>query len=118
MMLSLQSVCNILNFFDDSLRSNTVPFVVFGLNGATAGSLVDGPLHRACHGVGIENHFAQDVSGRAADNLDERSLAPEKTFFVGVENAGEGYFRQVEAFSQQIDADQAVALPAAKRGQN
>ena len=48
------------------------------------------------------------MSGATTDGLDERGGAAQITFFVGVENGDEGDFRQVEAFAQQVDADEDV----------
>ena len=49
-----------------------------------------------------------DVPRAAADGLDERSGAAEIAFLVGVENGDERNFGQIQAFAQQVDADQHV----------
>ena len=49
-----------------------------------------------------------DVARGAADGLDERGLAAQEAFLVGVENGDQRAFRNVEALAQQIDADQRV----------
>ena len=70
--------------------------------------LVDGPLHRVGHLVGIEDHLGVDVAGRPADRLHQRRFAAQEAFLVGVEDRHQRHFRQVEPFAQQVDADQHV----------
>ncbi len=65
-------------------------------------------LHRAGDAVGIEDHPAVDVARRAADGLDQRGLAAQEAFLVGVEDRDQRAFRNVEALAQQVDADQRV----------
>jgi predicted nucleotidyltransferase len=74
-------------------------------------------LHRAGHGIRIEDHLAVDVAGGAADGLDQRGLAAQETFLIGVEDRDQRTFRNVEPFAQQIDPDQGVegAAPLAPR---
>jgi hypothetical protein len=66
------------------------------------------PLHRAGHLVGVEDHLAVDVARGAADGLDQRGLAAQKAFLVGVEDRDQRAFGNVEALAQQVDADQRV----------
>jgi hypothetical protein len=54
------------------------------------------------------------VARRAADGLDERRFGAQEALLVGVENADEGALGNVEAFAQQVDADQAVELAEAQ----
>jgi hypothetical protein len=58
--------------------------------------------------VGIEDHPAVDVARGAADGLDQRGLGAQEAFLVGVEDGDEPAFGDVEAFAQQVDADQHV----------
>ncbi len=58
--------------------------------------------------IGIENDLAVDIARGAADRLDQRGLGAQEAFLVGIENGDEGAFRNVEAFAQQVDADQHV----------
>src|SRR6185503_19408732 len=74
----------------------------------------DGALHRAGDLVGIEDHLAVDVARGAADGLDQRGFAAQKAFLVGVEDRDQRAFGNVEAFAQQIDADQRVERAEAK----
>ena len=48
------------------------------------------------------------MAGGAAGGLDEARLAAEETFLVGVEDADERHFWQVEPFAEKIDAHQDV----------
>ena len=50
--------------------------------------------------VGIEDDVAVDVARGAADGLDQRGLAAQEAFFVGVENGDQRAFRNVEALAQ------------------
>ena len=70
--------------------------------------------HRVSHPVGVEDGAAFDVAGAAADGLDQRGGAAEIAFFVGVENGDQGNFGKVEAFAEEIDADEDVEFAAAK----
>ena len=65
-------------------------------------------LHRAGDLVGVEDHPAVDVARGAADGLDQRGLAAQEAFLVGVEDRDQRAFRNVEALAQQVDADQRV----------
>ena len=42
------------------------------------------------------------------DGLDERALRAQEAFLVGIEDGDERDLRQVEAFAQQVDADEHV----------
>ena len=55
-----------------------------------------------------------DVACGAADRLDERGLAAEEAFLVGVEDRDERDLGQVEAFAEEVDADEHVELAAAQ----
>ncbi len=67
-----------------------------------------GALHRAGDAVGVEDHLAVDVARGAADGLHQRGFAAQEAFLVGVENGDEAALGNVEAFAQQVDADQHV----------
>src|SRR5947199_5364959 len=58
------------------------------------------------------------MSRCTAGRLDERRLAAQKSFFVGVEDADERNFRKIETFAEQINSDQNVELGCAKSAQN
>ena len=75
---------------------------------AAAVGFRDGAFHRAGHLVGIEDDAAIDVARGAADGLHQRGFGAQEAFLVGVENGDEGAFGNVEAFAQQVDADQHV----------
>ena len=84
----------------DALRRDAVRRVVLDLLLAAAVGLGDGALHRAGHLVGIEDHLAVDVARGAADGLDQRGLAAQKAFLVGVEDRDQRAFGNVEALAQ------------------
>ena len=87
-----------------------IPFASFhaSLLLAAAVRLGNGALHRAGHHVGIEDHAAIHVARRAADRLHQRGLGAQEPFLVRVKNGDQRTFGDVEAFAQQVDADEAV----------
>ena len=93
---------------------DAVFFVVGFLLFAAAVGLVDGALHGVGHLVGVEDGAAFDVAGGSADGLDEGALGAEEAFFVGVEDGYEGDFGKVEAFAEEVDADEDVVLAFAE----
>ena len=92
----------------DAFRRDAVGLVVGHLLFAAAAGLGHGPLHRAGDVVGVEDDLAVDVARGAADGLDQRGLGAQEAFLVGVEDGDEAAFGNVEAFAQQVDADQHV----------
>ena len=91
--------------------------VVGALNSATAVGFADSLFHRVRHAVGVEDRAAFEVARRTAHGLDQRPGRAQEAFFVGIENRYERNFRQVEAFAQQVDADQHIELAFAQAGQ-
>ena len=61
--------------------------------------------------VGVEDHAPVDVPRGAADRLDERAVASQEAFLVGVEDRDERDLGEVESFAQEVDADERVELP-------
>ena len=72
--------------------------------------LADRRLHRVGHPVGVQDRHAVDVPRGAADRLDQRALGAQEPFLVGVEDRDQRHLGNVEAFAQQVDADQHVEL--------
>ena len=91
--------------------------VVLLLQLAAPPGLLDRPLHRVGHPVGVEHHLGVDVAGGAADGLHQRGLAPQEAFLVGVEDRHQRDLGQVEPFAQQVHAHQHVELPQAQIAQ-
>ena len=60
--------------------------------------------------VGVHQHAAVDVARRAADRLDQRRLAAQEAFLVGVEDRDERHLRQVEPLAEEVDADEHVVV--------
>ena len=73
--------------------------------------LVDRLLHRGGHPVGVHDHLAGDVAGRAADRLDQRLVRAQEALLVGVEDRDQRHLGEVEALAEQVDADEDVVLP-------
>ncbi|CAM5515778.1 hypothetical protein SCYAM73S_08673 [Streptomyces cyaneofuscatus] len=61
--------------------------------------------------------LAGHVTGGAADGLDERGAGAQEALLVGVEDGHEGHLGEVEALTQQVDADQDVVLAGAQLAQ-
>ena len=102
----------------DAFRRDAVGLVPRHLLLAAAAGLGHRPLHRAGDVVGIENDLAVNVARGPADRLDQRGLGTQEAFLVGVEDGDEPAFGNVEAFAQQVDADQHVERAEAQVAQN
>src|SRR5262249_38220632 len=75
---------NVADRLLDALGRNAVGDVVGLLFFAPAAGLGHGALHRAGHAVGVGDHAAVEIARGAAHGLDERGLAAQKAFLVGV----------------------------------
>ena len=95
-------------------RRDAVLLVVRLLHLAAAPRHADRLADRVGLLVGVEQHLAGDVARGAADRLDQRALAAQEAFLVGVEDADQRDLGDVEALAQQVDADQHVELAAAQ----
>ena len=62
---------------------------------------------------GEENDLAVDVTRGPSGGLDQRSLATQKAFLIGIKNADERNFRKIEPFAEQVDADQNIEVSRA-----
>ena len=67
--------------------------------------------------VCVHHHLAIHVAGCSSDHLNERCLAPQKSFFIGIQNRYKGNLRQVETLSQQIDSDKDIKFAESKIAQ-
>ena len=69
-------------------------------------------VHRSAHGIGnrigIQNGFAFNISRSTSDGLNERTLASQEAFFIRIQNCDQCYFRNIQTFSQQVNADQNI----------
>src|SRR5262245_53205028 len=74
---------------------------------ATIG-LVNRQLHRADDGIRIENDRAMNIASGSTDRLDEGAIGAQEALFVGVEDSDQGYFRQIEAFAEEVNSDQNI----------
>ena len=63
--------------------------VVLHLLGTTPLGLADGFFHRLGHAVGIQNGSATDITGCAANRLDQTAFRSQKAFFVGIQDGDE-----------------------------
>ena len=81
---------------------------------AASVGFVDGAAHGVGHFVGVEDGAAFEVAGGAAYGLDEGALGAEEAFLVGVEDGDERDLGEVEAFAEEVDADEDVVLAFAE----
>ena len=58
------------------------------------------------------------MARRAADGLDQRPARAQKAFLIGIQNRHQRDFRQIQAFAQQVDADQHIELAAPQIAQD
>lgn len=79
-------------------------FVVIFLYFTTTNGFIDG----FCHGFGlslsVHNYPSIGVSSGSSDHLQEGVSRSEEALFVGVKDADQRYFRQVESFSKKINS--------------
>ena len=92
----------------DRLRRDMVFDVIRLLKRAPPLGFVNCALHRISHHVAVKDDLGVDVPGGAADGLNQRCLGTQEPLLIGVENRHERDLRQVEAFAQEVDADQHV----------
>ena len=90
---------DIADILFDRFGRDAIGFVIGKLLGATAIGFVDRAFHAARHPIRIEDHAAIDIAGGAANCLDERGFRPEEPFLVGIQNADQTAFGNVEAFA-------------------
>src|SRR3989338_1309653 len=109
---------NIRNLLNDSFRGNVVLFIVSNLKLATSICFTNCFFYRSCNIICINQDFAPYVSGGAAYCLNERRLASEKSFFIGIQNCNERDFWQVQSLTQEIYTDQYIKIPTPQGGQN
>ena len=93
-----------LHLFLDALGLNAVLPVEVVLDCPPAVGLVNGLFHRVRDPVGVHHDVTVGMTGGPADGLDHRSLGPQVTLFIGVQNGHQTDLRQVEALPQQVDA--------------
>ncbi len=108
--LTVDLVEDVGDLLAQRLRVDAVGLVVGDLLGPAPLGLVDGLLHRLGDGVGVHVHLAGDVAGGAADGLNQAARGPQEAFLVGVQDRHQRHLGQVEALTQQVDADQHVVL--------
>src|SRR5581483_6704628 len=91
-----------------SFRSDAMALIVFELQGSPTLRFIDCATHGVRDFVGVENDFRIDIASGSADGLNQRSSATEKALFVRIQYRNQRDFRQVEAFTQEIHADQHI----------
>src|SRR3954466_11434573 len=112
--LRLEELGDVADALDDRRGRDPVLLVVGDLDRAAAGRLLDRRAHRGRLLVGVHEHRALDVAGRAPDRLDERRLAAEEALLGGVEDRDERHLGQVEALAQEVHAHEHVVLAEAQ----
>ncbi len=102
----------------DGVRGDAVLLVVGLLDGAAAVAFVDEAADGFRHDVAEEHALAVHVPRGAARRLDEARFVAQEAFLVGVQDADERDFRQVETFAQQVDAHEDVHLARSQLAQD
>jgi len=99
---------------DDAAGGDAVFGVIFDL--PLAAGLADGEktFDAAGHDIRVEDDLAVQVAGGAAGGLDEAGLAAEKALLVGIEDRDEGDLGEIEAFAEEVDADEDVKFAPAE----
>ena len=103
---------------DHAAGRDAVLFIILHLAAAAVITDLDQGADAAGHGVGEKDDFAVDVAGGTSGGLDERGLAAQVAFLVGVEDADQSDFGEVEALAEKVDADQDVELAGAERAED
>src|ERR1700722_18050580 len=99
------------------LRVDALGRVVGDLLLAPPVGLVDGVLHGRRYLVRVHVDLARDVPRRAADRLDKGGARTQETLLVRVEDRYQRDLGQVEALTEQVDADQHVVFAEAQLAQ-
>src|SRR5206468_7744941 len=68
--------------------------------------------------IGKEHYFAIHMSRGTTRSLNKRSLAPQKSFLVRIQNADQRNFRKIKAFAKQVNPDKDVEIRRAQSAQN
>ena len=92
--------------------------IVFRLHAPVILCYADERLDALRHLIAEEHHLALRVPRGATGGLHEAGLAAQVAFFVRIENAHERDFRQVEALTEEIDADENIKLTGAQSAEN
>ena len=92
----------------DAFRRDAVFGIIGLLLFAPTIGFGDGAVHGTGHFVGIKNDLAIHIAGSTANGLDERGFRTQEAFLVGVQNGDQRAFRNIEAFAQQVDADEHI----------
>jgi hypothetical protein len=111
----LDAVDDVGDALADAFGTMPLRFVEGDLLEPSAFGFGDGALHRVGDPVGVENRGAVQVARGAADGLDQRTLGAQEAFLVGIEDRHQRHLRNVQAFAQQVDADQHVELTPRRR---
>ena len=104
--------------FADGFGCDAVDLVIFDLECSSAEGFVDGALHAFGDGICIEDNAGIDISGGAADGLDEAGFAAEEAFFVSVHDGNERDFGQVKSFAEEVDTDDGIKESFAEFSEN
>lgn len=100
------------------VRGDAVFLVVGLLDRASVVGEVEERLDGVRDDIAEEHTFAVDVASGAASGLNQRGFIAEEAFLVGVEDADEGDFGQVEPFAEQVNPDKNVDFTRAETAQD
>lgn len=99
---------NVSYVFGNSFRRDAMGFVIGNLLVSPAICFINCFPHRASDCIGVQNDPPFCVARRPADRLHQRSLRPQKAFFVCVQDRDKSTLRNIQTFAQQVDADQHI----------
>ena len=88
--------------------------VICHLLGTATLCFCDGTLHGTCHFICVHDDLSVCIPGCTADGLDHRGFTAQEPFFVCVQNCHQRNFRNVQSFTQQVNAYQYIKLAQAK----
>ena len=94
------------------LRRNPVALVVLHLHRAPPRSFLQRPFHAVRHYIRVQNGVSFHVPRRPPHGLNQRARRSQEAFLIRIQNRHQRYLRQVQAFAQQVNADQHIELPA------
>ena len=82
--------------------------VVRLLNLAAAVRLINRHAHRIRNLIGVHMHLTGHITRRATNGLNQRRGRTQETFLIGIQNRNQRHLGQVQALTQQVNADQHI----------
>ena len=109
---------DVVDALEHAVRRDPVLLVVLALNSPTSIGFVDRALHRSGNPVGVQDRPAIQMARGTPDRLDERPVAAQESFLVGIKNRHQRHLGHIQPLAQQIDADEYIELAQPKPAHN